>query len=472
MKGRMRRYNHAMIVTGILVGAVAIGAIADHQAPNNRVLHTIVLHGQAYDLAIDARAHRAVVIGVTAGIPFMGYASTIDTVTGHLVRTVTLSPNPTDLAGDERTGRVFITDIGDGTVSVLDARSGALLRTVTVGEMQPHDLRRIAVDARTDRVFVSSSPVTMRNPALSAVHMLDARTGAVLRTTMTGGGSLAVDALGGQAFVANLTGNNISVLDGHTGTRARTIALGAGTGALRLAADERTGRVFVATDEGLRVIDARTERVLRAIPLPGVRNDALEVDQGRGRVIVVDGRNVPPYASYLRILDARTGALLRATAVPDVYPVVLDRRWGRVILGTANRVRAFDVRTGALLWTFAGSVATQGAIAVDERTGHVFVVDRGVMDSSGAHIGAGSVIVLDGRTGARQSVTPVGVYAGPLMIDEQTGHAIVVNDGGVVRASDAWGWIPAGLRQHLPFLPPPTGTRTVDGSVSVLDATH
>ena len=263
------------------------------------------------------------------------------------------------------------------------------------------------------------------------------------------------------------------MLDGRTGAPVRTIALGTGAGALHLAADGRTGRVFVATDAGLRVIDARTGRVLRAIPLPGIRNDALEVDQGRGRVIVVDGRNAPPYTSYLRILDARTSALVRATAVTGAYPVAIDRRQGRMIVDTANDVRAFDVRTGTLLWTlFADGVTTQGAIAVDERTGHVFVVDNGMMGGPGAFTRSGSVIVLDGRTGARQSVMPVGVDAGPLMIDEQAGHAIVVNNGGTVRADDAWGWAPTWLRQRLPFLPPPVGIHTVSASVSVLDATH
>jgi outer membrane protein assembly factor BamB len=143
-----------------------------------------------------------------------------------------------------------------------------------------------------------------------------------------------------------------------------------------------------------------------------------------------------------------------------------------VIVGTASGVRAFDVRTGATLWTFAGGVHTQGDIAVDERTGRVFVVDRGAMDITGTLLGAGSVIVLDGRSGAQQSVTPVGVYAGPVAIDEWSGHAIVLNDGGTVRANDPWRWLPAWLRQRLPFVPQPLGTRTVSASVSLLDATR
>jgi hypothetical protein len=106
------------------------------------------------------------------------------------------------------------------------------------------------------------------------------------------------------------------------------------------------------------------------------------------------------------------------------------------------------------------------------RSGRVFVVDRGAMSPSGAYLGAGSVVVLDGRAGTQRSVMPAGVYPGSLDIDAATGHAIVVNDGELVRVHDSWSWLPAWLRRRLPFFPPPPYTRTMNGSVSLLDATR
>src|SRR5213595_2318915 len=71
-------------------------------------------------------------------------AQRMDTAAGGVVvRTVGTSVNPSAMDVDERSGRVFVTSLGPtdaagtiarpGRVSVLDARSGRLLRTITTG---------------------------------------------------------------------------------------------------------------------------------------------------------------------------------------------------------------------------------------------------------------------------------------------------------------------------------------------------
>jgi len=79
---------------------------------------------------------------------------------GAIVRTVTVGPHPFVMAVDGRSSRVFVTSLGamdaaghltgPGSVSVLDAQSGMLLRTVPVG-VEP---AVIAVDERAGRAFV------------------------------------------------------------------------------------------------------------------------------------------------------------------------------------------------------------------------------------------------------------------------------------------------------------------------------
>src|SRR5919204_6991293 len=99
-----------------------------------------------------------------------GMVSTLDARTLGTVRTVRAGHGATELwlAGvkqfpgpgvplvDERTNRVLIPDTRDGTVSILDARSGALLRTIPVGSgpagWNPGPL---AVDDRTGRVLMA-----------------------------------------------------------------------------------------------------------------------------------------------------------------------------------------------------------------------------------------------------------------------------------------------------------------------------
>ena len=89
-----------------------------------------------------------------------GTVSVIDVRAGTLVRTVPVARNPIPLAIDEGAQRVFVatgTVFGRpgnfpprGTLSVLDACSGSLLRTYPVGT----DPSAVAVDTQRGRVFV------------------------------------------------------------------------------------------------------------------------------------------------------------------------------------------------------------------------------------------------------------------------------------------------------------------------------
>ena len=69
------------------------------------------------------------------------------------------SPNP--VAVDPGRDRVVVANGADASVSLLEARRGALLRTVPVGA-QP---LAVAADGRTGRAFVINYGGTVREPA-------------------------------------------------------------------------------------------------------------------------------------------------------------------------------------------------------------------------------------------------------------------------------------------------------------------
>jgi DNA-binding beta-propeller fold protein YncE len=85
-----------------------------------------------------------------------------DVSKGRKLRTVAVGKNPRAIAIDERRGRVFVVTAGDadpvrsciptehGAVSVLDARTGRVLRIIPIGVAPT----AIAVDERTGRAFV------------------------------------------------------------------------------------------------------------------------------------------------------------------------------------------------------------------------------------------------------------------------------------------------------------------------------
>ena len=60
-----------------------------------------------------------------------------DASVGPLVRTVTVGRDPLAVAIAVHPGRIFVTNRGSNTVSVLDTRSGTVLRTLPVGARPP-----------------------------------------------------------------------------------------------------------------------------------------------------------------------------------------------------------------------------------------------------------------------------------------------------------------------------------------------
>ncbi len=95
----------------------------------------------------------------------------------------------------------------DGTLNLLDARSGAVRRTVHVG---PHPLS-VAVDSAAHRAYVV-------NRGDGTVTFLDTRTGAVARTVSAGAGARAavVAARAGRVLVVNQDEDTVSILDAVT----------------------------------------------------------------------------------------------------------------------------------------------------------------------------------------------------------------------------------------------------------------
>jgi YVTN family beta-propeller protein len=245
------------------------------------------------------------------------------------------------LAVHERSGRVFVTNASDASVSVLDARSGRVLRTIPLGFIPTG----IAVDERTDRVFLltgapSAQPYPTTQPGPTIVILLDARSGTVLRTVSVGlsVAAIAVDERTGQAFVSDTQDRTLLVLDGRTASVVRAVAVGRAPGAL--AVDERTGDIAVANayDNSVSLVDAASGHVVRTVPL-ALPPRAIAVDQRRDRVVVLTSEAFVPaaLAGQVQVLEGRTGRLLHTVAVgADASALALDEHTGKVFATAMN----------------------------------------------------------------------------------------------------------------------------------------
>lgn len=269
---------------------------------------------------------------------------------------------------DEQTGRVFIANQRSGTVSVFGAATGALLRITTVSPVPLDPSGAPVVDEKTGRVFFAE------NSASDRVAMLDARSGALLRSISVDGAPVAaaLDVVAGRVLVviAGPVRNTVSVLDARTGAVLRSAALPwTPTG---IAVDVKTHRAFVTYSNSMQVsvldstsgalllstrVRADVEnfygRIAQATPQPGAEQPPTiaRVDSARGWVVVTvpiisddDGSEVG--SEQLSVLDSRTGSVIHVVpTVSSVWPnaFAVDDAHGRAYIDVTGLIEILDV---------------------------------------------------------------------------------------------------------------------------------
>jgi DNA-binding beta-propeller fold protein YncE len=287
---------------------------------------------------------------------------------------------------------------------MLDARSGTPLGRATVG----HIAAGIGVDERTARAFVY-------NCADGTISVVDTRTGAVLATRQVGppgtgtfqvGDPVVVDARRGRVFVMHV--DELYTLDAKTGAKRAEVTLP--DSALSMALDSQDGRLFVTAADGtLSMLDARTGHLLRAVKLgPGV----LAADARTGRIYLAQSPvgALLPFRGPQRLvlLDGRTGAVVRDVALDSPsYALAVDAGDRRLVVATVGptdaagraqaygTVQVFDARTLAMRGRIAVGVQP-GMIAPAGAGGRVFVLNTAADPATGLPV---------------QVRTPEGVWA-------------------------------------------------------------
>jgi len=317
----------------------------------------------AVDVALDGRRHRLFL--VNAGVVW-----TIDTRTGVIVRVVRDgtpyvqaldSPAP---ALDAWRGRLYVPNLVDDTLAVIDSGSGRVQRLLHLA----HQPDEVAVDGRTSRVFVGST-------ADWTLTTLAARTERPRATRPFAAGDLpgqlVVDPAGGPGVAAGY-GGQVTLFDARTGRPLHGSVPDHGHLITGLTVDASARRIFglVENEPAVVVLDARTAALLRVIPV-GQNPTALALDPTTGRAFVADGGDGSVY-----VLDVRSGRVMRRVSVGPAPVLAVDTRRGRVIVASTTGLSLLDAHGGHLLrwWPVALSPA---AVLIDARAGRILLVETG-----------------------------------------------------------------------------------------------
>jgi len=168
--------------------------------------------------------------------------------------------SPQSVEVDEETNTIYVSNLGNNTVTVVDGNSHRAIKVVPVAS-SPQVLR---LNTATKKIYIS-------HPTENIISVLDARNIDAPQKTIPVGRmprSFTINEANGKIYVTNSGDGTVSVIDGNSDTLRSTIALGsAGKFPLVVSVDERRNRVFVANYGGdtISVIDGESDRLLRSI---------------------------------------------------------------------------------------------------------------------------------------------------------------------------------------------------------------
>lgn len=240
-------------------------------------------------------------------------------------------------------------------------------------------------------------------------------------------------------LLALAAGGLAATAHGTPGSIVATITLG-GTYPSEPIVDGRTGHAFVntgafgqsASSEVIRMLDLRSGRVVRTLPMPWTSGfDFGGIDERAGRLYVVVG--LVPAATDIVLFDTTTGARVATTHLDDYgASLSVDAVAGRVYaVGYVSpsctdnactdydgTVSTLDARTGRLLRTVHLAPVEPGLVTVAPRAQRVIL-------ESALNTGRLALSFYDLRTGRRlqQVPLPAGLsgYAFLDSLDDATG---------------------------------------------------
>ena len=418
--------------------------------------------------ATDARTVR--------GFALQGEAVRVyDTRTGTTLRTVPVGVNPIGLVVDEQGGKVLVVSGGPapqqyqcggcgGSVSVLDATSGALLATTRFPEVPNPSTGTSERKGPIALLFDGQRHLLYVSRAEGRISVFDTASGKPIRELSGGGVLLALDPVSGTlAMVGNFgeratppTGT-VTLIDPTSG---KTIASLSVSGHLAAPVIDGTRhRLYLIHDYEALSIDTRNGAEIRTYPLPyGATDLALDAQHGHlysADAADPDAPNAPgspttPNTSYTAAalaivptaaLEPAPGSLAVAgspitvasdPAIGHTFVASIDARNGYGSRAP-GLVTMLDSVSGAVLASTAVGV-NPTALAVDTRRGRVYVSDAGAPASIGGSVPvAPDLTILDARSGrllSRVARAIGGLQIGELQVDEASGHLffLQIND--------------------------------------------
>lgn len=320
----MPRHLTLPLLPTLLVAGVVAAFVAVPAAPASAFQPVVELPGYSStdQVAVDSPLHRVFVLGDDAARPGGRLLATIDS------RTDTIVGSPVPVAGgdfvavDPVSHRVVLTDIDAGTVTILDAATGA---TIATSARLGRRIGQVVVDPYAARLFVMDDQQ----------HLLTLdEAGAAVAPTVTiprSGTRLAVDFTRQKVYVPT-DDRSVAVVDAQSDRLVGSIAIPDAVGAIVV--DPLDGRAMVSTPTSVITLDTRTDVLISTLAMPNDVNRALGVDFIAHTFVVTESDSTVVTVTrgvQNRLAVDRFGAMAVDYLLHKVYSAYQHRPWASVV---------------------------------------------------------------------------------------------------------------------------------------------
>ena len=280
-----------------------------------------------------------------------------DDAAGSIVR-VKVGAGPVSIAADSINGRAYVANVDDGTVSVIDGKTDAVVATVPIG---PHPYS-IAADSAAGKIYVSRT-------YSDQLTVIDAETNQVSGIKAGSPDLIAVDPKMHLAYLLGYEGGDLTILDGATHSVTRNSV---GMHAWGIALNAQTGAVYIAKigDAQVAVLEPGSTspkmipagRIPCSVAVNAQTNTVYVANYGDNSITVIDGAT------------GRTVATITVGKRPQAVAVDSDRKLVYVANTQANTVTVVDGATNRVLATLDAGKAPY-ALAVNPVSGKLHVAN-------------------------------------------------------------------------------------------------
>ncbi len=340
---------------------------------------TAITRGQTYFYKVTA------VNSIGESAPSNEANATMPGISGDAVTATIPVDSPSGVGVDSGTNKIYVSNSGNNTISVIDGTTNTVTSTIPVGNYP----LGVGVNPITHKIYVD-------NAEAYTVSVIDGTTNTVTSTIPVGSYpiSIAVNQKTNMIYVGNFGSSNISVINGSSDTVVSTITpwLGYIDG---VAVNPSTNMVYATTTctclhpyAYLAIINGTTNSLTTSIQ---------KGNNGYGvGVNTVTNRIYADLSRILYVVDGVTNNVMNMMSMGDANDVGVNPTTNKIYMTNGNAISVIDGFTNNVVNTIPVGNSPTG-IGVNSNTNKIYV----------PNYGSNTISVIDGNSSSTFTVPSV-----------------------------------------------------------------